>query len=142
MLDTHEIKYNNTKKGTVKGYAYTSQTEEKMSVSSSDLVIQTNQPKGKMVKALFEPKTKLTDSLTYDITAWSIPYAHGFKAIASKAKVNAHVNKSAPFKKNIPDPSSYAYISKWKSLADASFLAAVLKADIVPRFSEKPFAID
>lgn len=142
LLDTHEIKYKNTKKGTVKGYAYTSQTEEKMSVSSSDLVIQTNQPKGKMVKALFEPKTKLTDSLTYDITAWSIPYAHGFKAIASKAKVDAHVNKSAPFKKNIADPSSYAYISKWNSLADASFLAAVLKADIVPRFSEKPFAID
>ena len=142
LLDTHEIKYKNTKKGIVKGYAYTSQIEEKMSVSSSDLVIQTNQPKGKMVKALFEPKTKLTDSLTYDITAWSIPYAHGFKAVASKAKVNTHVNKSAPFKKNIADPSSYAYISKWNSLADASFLAAVLKADIVPRFSEKPFAID
>ena len=57
------------------------------------LIVNTDQPKGKMVKVLFEPKAKLSDSLTYDITAWSIPYAYGLKAVASKTVVPA--NQSA-----------------------------------------------
>jgi len=141
LLDTHQIAYEYTKIGSVKGYDYSSQKEKKMSVSISDIVVHTDQPKGKMVKALFEPITKLEDSLTYDITAWSLPYAHGFKAIASKNKVNSVLNIKSINTKNITDKSSYAYISKWNSLADATFLGALLKANITPRFSEKPFSI-
>ena len=141
LLDTHQIAYENTESGSVKGYAYSSQKEEKMSVSLSDIVVHTDQPKGKMVKALFEPVTKLEDSLTYDITAWSLPYAHGFKAIASKNKVKSVLNIKSITIKNSTDKSSYAYISKWNSVADATFLGALLKADITPRFSEKPFSI-
>ncbi|AUC22498.1 zinc carboxypeptidase [Polaribacter sejongensis] len=141
LLDTHEIKYENTNNGSVKGYDYSTQTEGKMSVSSSDLVIHTNQPKGKMVKVLFEPKAKIVDSLTYDITAWSLPYAHGFKAIASKTKVSSAISKTTNKITNIVDKSAYAYLSKWNSLDDATFLGALLQADITPRFSEKPFSV-
>ncbi|WP_158838353.1 M14 family metallopeptidase [Polaribacter sp. L3A8] len=141
LLDTHEIKYENTQIGFVKGYNYATQKEEKMDVSSTDLVIHTNQPKGKMVKVLFEPKTKLVDSLTYDITAWSLPYAHGFKAIASHTKVNSTTTKSLNTIANSIDTTAYAYLSKWNSLEDATFLGALLQADITPRFSEKPFSI-
>ncbi|MDG2151734.1 MAG: M14 family metallopeptidase [Polaribacter sp.] len=141
LLDTHQIAYEHTESGSVKGYDYSSLKEEKMSVSLSDIVVHTDQPKGKMVKALFEPVTKLEDSLTYDITAWSLPYAHGFKAIASRNKVNAVLNVKSITIENSTDKSSYAYISKWNSVADATFLGALLKANITPRFSEKPFSI-
>ncbi|MCL7763745.1 M14 family metallopeptidase [Polaribacter sp. Z014] len=141
LLDTHEILYENTKSGIVKGYDYTTQKEGKMAISSTDLVIHTNQPKGKMVKVLFEPKVKLVDSLTYDITAWSLPYAHGFKAIASKTKVSSSTSKTTNVITNAIDKNAYAYISKWNSLDDATFLGALLQANITPRFSEKPFSI-
>ena len=141
LLDTHEIRYENTNSGVVKGYDYRTQKEGKMAVSSTDLVVQTNQPKGKMVKVLFEPKAKLVDSLTYDITAWSLPYAHGFKAIASKMKVSSTASKTTNFINNTVDKNAYAYISKWNSLDDATFLGALLQANITPRFSEKPFSI-
>ena len=142
LLDKHEIKYTNPKKGTVKGYLFSSQKEGKLNVNANDLVVHTNQPKGKMVKALFEPKAKLVDSLTYDITAWSLPYAHGFEAIASKSAVSsASKNKKNRFDNNV-DQNAYAYISKWNSLKDATFLGDLLKNNIVPRFSEKPFAIN
>ncbi|ARV14690.1 M14 family metallopeptidase [Polaribacter sp. SA4-12] len=141
LLDTHEIKYENTKNGTVKGYDYSTQKDEKMTVSAADLVIHTNQSKGKMVKVLFEPKTQLVDSLTYDITSWSLPYAHGFKAIASKNKVSSSKSNQTNLITNTIDKNAYAYISKWNSLEDATFLGALLKADITPRFSEKPFSI-
>ncbi|WP_159948277.1 M14 family zinc carboxypeptidase [Polaribacter septentrionalilitoris] len=142
LLDKHEIKYENAKKGTVKGFDYQNQKDGKMSVSSSDLVIHSNQPKGKMVKVLFEPKAKLSDSLTYDITAWSLPYAHGFKTIASKSKVASSTSSDSKKVTNIINTSAYAYVSKWNSLEDATFLGAILQANITPRFSEKSFSVN
>ena len=142
LLNKHEIQYENAKSGTVKGFDYQTQKDGKMSVSSSDLVIHSNQPKGKMVKVLFEPKAKLSDSLTYDITAWSLPYAHGFKTIASKSKVASSINSDSNKVTNTINTSAYAYVSKWNSLEDATFLGAILQANITPRFSEKPFSID
>jgi hypothetical protein len=141
LLDTHQIKYEYASKGIVKGYRFNTQKEEKFTTSDDDLVIHTNQPKGKMVKALFEPKAKLSDSLTYDITAWSLPYAHGFDAIASKTKVSSY--SSTPTRKttNTIDKDAYAYISKWNSIEDATFLGALLQQNITPRFSEKAFSL-
>ena len=141
LLDKHEIKYAQAKEGVAKGFLYDRQEEGKLDLTSKDLVINTHQPKGKMVKVLFEPKAKLADSLTYDITAWSIPYAHGFKAIASKTEVPSVVKSQTYSFDNQENTSAYAYISKWNSLNDATFLADLLKNNIVPRFSEKPFSI-
>ncbi len=140
LLDTHEIKYENAKNGSVKGYSYATLKDAKLDVSNKDLVIHTDQPKGKMVKALFEPNAKLVDSLTYDITAWSLPYAHGFNAIASKSKVSSLTNNTKNTIVNLEDKNAYAYVSKWNSLDDASFLADLLKNNIVPRFAEKSFS--
>ena len=140
LLDTHEIRYENAKNGSVKGYNYKNQSTNKFAINSTDLVVHTNQPKGKMVKVLFEPNAKLADSLTYDITAWSLPYAHGINAIASKTKVNSKKRKNIKKYINTIDNTAYAYLSKWNSLDDATFLGALLQQNIVPRFTEKAFS--
>lgn len=142
LLDMHEINYETAKAGTVKGYVYNTQKENKFNISAKDLVIHSNQPKGKMVKVLFEPNANLIDSLTYDITAWSLPYAHGFNAIASKTKVNSVTDSNKNSISNSIDTSAYAYISRWNSLDDATFLGDLLQHQIVPRFTEKAFTID
>ena len=139
LLDKHEIAYENANNVSVKGYNYATQNETKFSASNKDLVIHTDQPKGKMVNVLFEPSAKLVDSLTYDITAWSLPYAHGFNAIASKTKVASSKNSTVKIVSNTIDKNAYAYISIWNSLKDATFLADILKNNIVPRFATKPF---
>ena len=95
-----------------------------------------------MVKVLFEPKAKLSDSLTYDITAWSLPYAYGFETIASQSKVRSSQGVSSDVIVNSPNPKAYAYLSKWNSMEDATFLSGLLEIGIVPRFSEKAFTID
>ena len=139
LLDKHEIAYESANNTSVKGYNYATQNETKFSASNKDLVIHTDQPKGKMVNVLFEPSAKLVDSLTYDITAWSLPYAHGFNAIASKTKVRSFKNSTINSVVNTLDKNAYAYISKWNSLKDATFLADILKNNVVPRFATKPF---
>ena len=89
LLDKHEIKYGSANSGRVSGYKYSASGQGSMNTSGKDLVVSTDQPKGKMVKVLFEPEGKLSDSLTYDITAWSLPYAYGLEAIASTSLISS-----------------------------------------------------
>ncbi|WGK65083.1 M14 metallopeptidase family protein [Croceiramulus getboli] len=137
LLDRHQIKYGYTGKGKTSGYRYTDKASNALSYDQA-LVVSTNQPKGTMVKVLFEPDAQLSNPLTYDITAWSLPHAFGLDAVASSSLVSA---KSAPSKmglQNSPNPSGAGYLSKWDSMDDARFLAALLKADIKVRMTERP----
>jgi hypothetical protein len=142
LLDLHEITYEYATNETIKGYNYQNQQEEKSTISRGDLVVHSNQPKGKMVKVLFEPETKLSDSLTYDITAWSIPYAHGLKTVASKSTVSSSTLTTKTTVLNSVDPSAYAYLTKWNSLEDANFLSALLQENIHVRFTNKTTVLE
>lgn len=135
ILDKHEIKYGFSSGGTAKGFHYTSGKNGSMDTNGA-LVVNTNQPKGKMVEVLFEPNTALTTPVTYDITAWSLPYAFGLEAVASTTLVSAHDTKMARKVMNTPDASAAGYIAKWDSVKDAAFLSELLKAGIKVRFSE------
>lgn len=136
LLLQHDIKFGSPKNTKVTGYKYSTATQGSINTSANDLVVSTNQPKGNMVKVLFEPNAKLSDSLTYDITAWSIPYAHGLEAIASTQEIEHFEVLERLFIEPLKD--SYGYINKWNDLEDAKFLSAILKADIRVRFNEKP----
>ena len=138
LLDKHDIIYEKPSISKINGYNYHTGKQGSLSVSDNSIVIHTNQPKGKMVKVLFEPNAKLSDSLTYDITAWSLPYAHGLKAIASTTKTPSTKTNSGN-KNNIALTDSYGYVCGWNSMEDARFLASLLKENFRIRFTEKPF---
>ncbi|HZW76895.1 MAG TPA: M14 family metallopeptidase [Flavobacteriaceae bacterium] len=134
ILDRQEIKYGFLSKGKVKGFNYKTGKNGTIDVLNA-LVIDTDQPKGKMVHVLFEPQTHLTTPLTYDITAWSLPYAFGLDGIASTTKVSAN-DSSEIYSEIQPDARAAGYISKWNSVQDAQFLTALLQNGIKVRFSE------
>lgn len=136
LLDKHEIQYGFSNGGNVNGFHYSENKNGSMDATGA-LVVSATQPKGKMVKVLFEPDAKLSDPLTYDITAWSIPYAYGLDAIASTSAVAA--NGRNPYVKELNQVSNDAagYLVTWNSMSDAKFLAALLQNDIKVRFSEK-----
>lgn len=137
LLDKHDIQHESGTNTKVSGYDYNTGLQGSMSATSDAVVVHTNQPKGKMVKVLFEPNAKLSDSLTYDITAWSIPYAYGLDAIASTSKVNSAKTMERKALQTLTD--AYGYVSKWNALDDAQFLAELLKQNFKVRFTEKPF---
>ena len=141
LLDQHEITYGFTKNSTVKGYNYTNGTFGSMSTDQNTLVVSTDQPKGTMVKVLFEPNAKLSDSLTYDITAWSLPYAYGLDAIATTSLVNTQ-NSTLNTETKLFEPNSYAYVTDWNSLKDAKFLASLLQKKVKVRKATTPFTIN
>jgi Zinc carboxypeptidase len=141
LLDKHEIKYGNANKGKVTGFKYASKTYGSMNTTANDLVVSTNQPKGKMIKVLFEANAKLSDSLTYDITAWSLPYAYGLNTVASTSLVSANTATSHKVSNTI-NVNATGYIVRWDNLKDAEFLVDLLKQNIKVRFTEKPLNTD
>jgi len=137
LLHKHQIKFGSPNNQKITGYKYSTGTQGTLNTSANDLVVSTNQPKGNMVKVLFEPNAKLSDSLTYDITAWSLPYAHGLECVATSSIINAFEVLERPYVTNLED--AYAYVAKWNDLNDAKFLSALLRENIKVRFTEKPF---
>ncbi|WP_109298814.1 M14 family metallopeptidase [Aquimarina sp. AU474] len=138
LLDKHEIKYGFTNTAKVSGFDYRKNKQASMNANGA-LVVSTNQPKGKMIKVLFEPDAKLSTPLTYDITAWSIPHAYGLEAIASTSLIPVNQEKKQEYHTNTIDPSGAGYIAKWNSIDDARFMTDLLRHNIRVRFSEKDF---
>ncbi|HNP54912.1 MAG TPA: M14 family metallopeptidase, partial [Ferruginibacter sp.] len=90
LLDRNQIRYSAVKEGQrVTGFNYFSGKEESYTTRKTDWLVSTTQPKGVLARVLFEPNARLVDSVTYDITAWSMPYAYGIAAMAVKGPVVA-----------------------------------------------------
>lgn len=138
LLDIHNIKYSQASSGTVKGFNYTEDKNDNLNTNANSIVVSTTQPKGKMVKVLFEPSTVLHDSLTYDITAWSLPYVYGLDAVASNKEISGSTVAPKENIVNTVKSEGVGYIAKWNSMKDAQFLAALLKEGIKVRFTDVP----
>ncbi len=140
LLDAHQIEYSYGNGQQVKGFDFNKNGNGTITATSNHLIVSTDQKKGTLVNVLFEPKTKLSDSLTYDITAWSLPYAYGVEALASKTLVKG--TKRAPEKiNNSILEGAYAYIVEWNSMIDAQFLADLLQQGIKVRYAEFKFTL-
>lgn len=141
LLDAHKINYSVGTGNTVKGFDYQKNTTGSLKATEDYIIVSTNQPKGTLVNVLFEPKTALVDSLTYDITAWSLPYAYGLNGIASETLVEGKIAKS-PSVSNVVTPDAYAYLADWNSMQDARFLTALMRKGIKVRYAENPFVLN
>ena len=82
-----------------------------------------------MVKVLYEPKSKLVDSLTYDITAWLLPYAYGLTTYAVKEKINADGMAQAAFVPNTP-ADAYGYVIRWQGMQSVKAVSQLLQKNI------------
>ena len=140
LLDRNKIEYGFGLKGAVSGYNYVSGKTESYTPGPNDLVINAHQPKSVLLNVLLEPKTFVADSNTYDITAWSLPYAYGLTAYGLKESLKAASSTlNEPKTDAVANHRAYAYVSAWQSVADVKFLAALLKKGFKVRYSEKPF---
>jgi hypothetical protein len=142
LLTRNGIQFGSGLSQTVTGYNYVSGKTEPYAVKPGDLVISAYQPKAVLLNVLLEPKTFVADSNTYDITAWSLPYAYGLDAVGLKEQLkpgNDILGDMQP--PSLPPPATphYAYVSTWESLNDVNLLAALLKRGIKVRYAEKAF---
>lgn len=91
---------------------------------------------------MLEPKTHLSDSLTYDITAWNLPFAYGVDAYASESKITGKpLTKSEPIKNEI-QRNCYAYLVRWNSLKSVRILADLQLNGIKVSYHDQTFKLN
>lgn len=130
---------------TLKGFGYRGGRDGSVSVQPGDILIPARQPRATMLRVLFEPRTKLSDSATYDITAWSLPYAFALDAWAV-------TDKPAPTSLGDADPitapsfssdaEAYAYVIPWQGMQSARVLAHLLRNGVTVRYATSPFTVE
>ncbi len=125
-------------------YSYQSGKEENISIQPEDLIISTYQPMSVLAQVLLEPKPELEDTLTYDITAWALPYAYGLEAYATTRRIDAGSPFEAPPYAAPPKATGtpYAYLAEWSSMSSARFLAALLQKGVKARFANGSFSLE
>lgn len=140
LLDKNGIQYSAATNMTGKGYNYHTAKEEIFSANGNDILISAYQPRSAMVKVLFEPRSKLSDSATYDITAWSLPYVYGLPAFASKEKLAAggQVVKTAV----VNTSTEFGYVMPWSGIRTVKTAGQMMKKGILLRFAEAPFEVN
>ncbi len=121
-------------------FAYSTGLQEELQIEPGDLVVPVAQPKGVLARVLFEPEPELEDSLTYDITAWALPYIYGVEAYALDQEVAWDTTVATP-PHPVPPSAPAAYLAEWKSFEDARLLADLLQRGVKVRYTEIPFAI-
>ncbi|TXK50734.1 zinc carboxypeptidase [Pontibacter qinzhouensis] len=143
-LDRQQIWYGYAGKSSKgRGFNYATGKEESVQVGQQDIVISMYQPKSTLIKVLFEPASKLEDSLTYDITSWALPYAFGVQAYALRNRLEpAHGNVTPAEAAPVTIEKPYAYLARWNSLSDVKFLAELMQAKVKVRVAEKEFETD
>ncbi|HNP20142.1 MAG TPA: M14 family metallopeptidase [Fulvivirga sp.] len=143
FLDKQMIKYgavNSTRNA--KGFGYITNSQTSFTITPKDLIINVYQPTSRLITALFEPKTKLSDTLTYDITAWALPYVYGLDAYAMTEKLSTEKAFDFGQKLSTEVKKTYAYISKYNSIEDVKWLAYLLRNGVNVRVAHKELTVE
>ena len=136
ILKRHKIKFNEVKadftskgKRYKKGYSY---------------VIPMDQKNNRLVKAMFQKDTKFTDSLFYDISAWTFPLAFNldYEEGISTNRIGKEVTELEIPKGRISYKSDYGYLMPWNEYYAPKALNAILDKGIRAKVSMKQFKND
>ncbi|HVZ55255.1 MAG TPA: M14 family metallopeptidase [Chitinophagaceae bacterium] len=140
LLDRNRIQYGTVgAPGSGRGYSYQSGREEMCSYATGDLVISALQPKSTLLRVLFEPRSHLVDSATYDITAWGLPYVYGLTAYAMRDRVAAGAGSLRPAFQPNPVRDAYGYVIRWEGVRSARAVGQLLQEGVRLRFVQEPF---
>lgn len=110
-------------------------------------VVPTDQPQFKLITAIFERTTEFTDSLFYDVSAWTMPYAFNlpFAEIPPRG-YNPNILGTAfdgMMKNNgkvVGNKSNYAYAFEWDEYYTPRALYRLQKAGVRTRVASLPFS--
>jgi hypothetical protein len=136
QLDRVEIGYQDAS-GSQNSLSYNFQNNltENHLIEKGDLLISTLQPKGHLVRVLFEPKTSMNEVKTYDISAWGIPLLHHLACYGIVDEIiNENYTELAALDNSM---EGIAFTVDWNSASSVKFLAKTLKLNIQVSFLSK-----
>lgn len=113
--------------------------------AGNSFIVPLNQTNYRLAKTIFESRTTFTDSLFYDVSAWTLPLAMNlnYGEIRGKSlpgnllgsKVDAPV-----WPEGAISQSDYAYAIRWDDYYAPKILNGVLSKDLIAKVATKSFA--
>jgi hypothetical protein len=146
LLDRNQIRYSYA--GSIgkkfNGFDYISNRNGEVTIEKGDILISAFQPQSHFVQVLFEPDSKLSDSLSYDLTAWSLPYIYNLKAYAVTEKIAPEAGKvqQKTIINPVADKDTYAYAVNFYGFDELKLIASLYKKEIKLRYSLSPFTLN
>ncbi|GAB4426618.1 MAG: M14 family metallopeptidase [Bacteroidia bacterium] len=140
LLDRNRIRYEQVGSArTLAAFAYQTGRDTSIRVQPGDLLVPVAQPQAHLVQVLFDPDPALSDSITYDLTAWGLPYVFGLEAYATREALRGQPVADPPSAQ--PGPMPYAYLLPWRDADDVRTLGAWVQAGLQVRYATSPFEI-
>jgi hypothetical protein len=142
LLDRNNIAWLNAGNASYTGINYFTGKTAMIKTDSHDVVINANQPNANLLKVLFERNSRLSDSVTYDITAWSAPFVYGLTTYGLNTYVTGLTNKhevNKPAISSLFKEAPVAWLVRWNGLNSVQFLCAILQQKVKVRYAEQPF---
>lgn len=146
LLDANQIEYSYAKSGSksVEGFEYLANKQGKTLINEGDILVSAYQPQSHLVEVFFEPDSKFTDSLSYDLTGWALPYLYNLEAYAIKEKI-ASSDKKVAFEFNnftIPENPPYAYLVNCEGYGELRLMSELYKSKLNIRYAAKTFTLE
>ncbi|AOW16730.1 zinc carboxypeptidase [Polaribacter vadi] len=127
-IKIHEVKEDFTENGKTfkKGYSY---------------IVPMNQKNQRLVKAMFEVRTKFKDSLFYDVSAWTFNHSFGvdFAENVSISKAGNEITDLKMNAGNVSFKSDYGYLMPWNEFYAPKALNTILQKGLRAKVSMKNF---
>ena len=145
LLEKNQIRYaysGNTGKK-YRGFDYLKNKESEVTIEKGDILVSAYQPQSRLVQVLFEPDSKASDSLSYDLTAWALPYIFNLRAYAIAEQIRPLDEKVTPPKgsNSMNTTKPYGYAINYTGFNEMRFIASLLSKTINVRYALKPFTI-
>lgn len=117
---------------------------ERATAPAGSWVIRADQPMGRLVRALFERTSELSNNDTYDITGWSLPVSFGLTAWQSERKIDpdARVREPAGGPGTVRRNGRYAVLVDSVSSRFPSAVGAAMELDLFWRFTGDALTIE
>ena len=136
IMEQHNIKLHRLKSDiTENGYTFKKETS---------YVVPTNQQNSKIIAAMFDKRMQFTDSLFYDVSAWTFPLAFNlnYAELKSTSNLGETIEKVSLPKGVVSAKSAYGYLMPWEEYYAPKALNLILKKGVRAKTAMKRFAMD
>ena len=98
----------------------------------------------RLINAMFEKRTSFTDSIFYDISAWSFPLAFNldFTDVRSLNLTGDEVTELPDLTGKLDAQSDYAYLFEWNEYYSPKALNQIMNKDLRAKVAKSPFSIE
>jgi hypothetical protein len=136
ILNRHKIKFHElASDATISGKAYK---------KGNSYVVPMNQKNHRLIKGMFEKRTTFTDSLFYDVSAWTFPLAFNvdYAELSSLTNAGPEITDFKPLTGGVSSKSNYAYLFEWNEYYTPKALNAIVEKGLRAKVAKSPFSVE